>query len=238
MTGIVRMVQFDPTQNQYVAWTEVDSQKYLIPADELELYEIKGPINAYIGRTLNFLITHYDYEKKVYFASCKTLKEKEREHLIKRLKNGEQFDAEVTSLVYFGAYVSIKGVSAMLRNQDFAIDYTTVSDVLKVGDTIKVKLRRINENLKINVEAIEKYESESTISIQDFEPNIVVYGLIRNIKSWGCFVNIAPNLDAICPIPKYFEVKEGMKVAFKINQVRIDENRVRGRIIRVLNSTK
>ncbi|MTL62742.1 RNA-binding protein, partial [Turicibacter sanguinis] len=33
----------------------------------------------------------------------------------------------------------------------------------------------------------------------------------------------------------YFNVKEGMKVAFRINQVRLDEGRVRGKIIKIIH---
>ena len=91
----------------------------------------------------------------------------------------------------------------------------------------------MNDNLKINVQAVTKYECHSSITIEDFEPQTVVYGLVRSVKPWACFVNIAPNLDAICPVPTFFTVKEGMKVAFRINQVRLEEGRVRGKIIKV-----
>ena len=232
--GIVRLVQYDIILNDYAVWLDLDGDKVIIPRQELELYEIKGGLNHYIGTRLQYIITAYDANRHVYLGSCREVKHKKRLELIERLKAGETFDAKVTRLVYFGAYLSIDGVSVILRNQDFANDYTTVSDVYKEGDQISVCLLKVNDNLKINVQAVTKYECHSSITIEDFEPQTVVYGLVRSVKPWACFVNIAPNLDAICPVPTFFTVKEGMKVAFRINQVRLEEGRVRGKIITVI----
>lgn len=235
LEGIIRLVQFDILLNDYVAWLDFEGNRVIIPRKELELYEIKGTLNHYIGKKVEFKISKYDETRHVYFASCKEAKEIHRQEIITRLKLGETFNATVTKIVYFGAYLTINDVTVILRNQDFANDYTTVGDVYKEGDMIHVSLLKVNENMKINVQAVEKYETQSTITIEDFEPQTVVYGLVRNVKSWACFVNIAPNLDAICPVPAYFNVKEGMKVAFRINQVRINEGRVRGKIIKIIH---
>lgn len=232
--GIVRLVQYDIILNDYAIWLDSEGDKVIIPRQELELYEIKGGLNHYIGMTLQYVITDYDANRHVYLGSCREVKHQKRLNIIERLKAGEAFEAKVVRLVYFGAYLSIEGVSVILRNQDFANDYTTVADVYKEGDRIPVCHLRVNENLKINVQAVTKYECQSSITIADFEPQTVVYGLVRTVKSWACFVNIAPNLDAICPVPAYFNVKEGMKVAFRINQVRLDEGRVRGKIVKVI----
>ncbi|MBQ8993723.1 MAG: S1 RNA-binding domain-containing protein [Turicibacter sp.] len=234
--GVVRLVQYDVVLNDYTVWLELDGNKVIIPRQELELYQIKGSLNHYIGMKIQYMITDYEAHRQVYIGSCKEVQYQKRQEIIKRLKDGETFEAKVTRLVYFGAYLSINGVSVILRNQDFSNDYTVVSDVYKEGDRIEVCYLRVNENQKINVQAVTKYESKSSITIADFEPQPVVYGVVRSVKSWACFVNIAPNLDAICPVPTYFDVKEGMKVAFRINQVRPEEGRVRGKIIKVIES--
>lgn len=234
--GIVRLVQYDIILNDYTVTLDSDGDKVIIPRQELEIYTIKGDLYHYIGRTIQYITIAYDADRNVYLGSCRELKYKKRLNLIKRLKSGETFEATITRFVYFGAYLTIEGVSVILRNQDFASDYTTVSDVYKEGDRVLVCLLKVNDNLKINVQAVKKYQSQSSITIADFEPQTVVYGVVRSVKSWACFVNIAPNLDAICPVPTFFTVKEGMKVAFRINQVRLEEKRIRGKIIKVLQS--
>lgn len=234
--GIVRLIQYDVVLKDYAIWLDSKEGKVIIPRQELELYDIKGSLNHYIGSTLEYITTAYDANRHVHLGSCKKLKQQKQAALIKRLQAGEVFEAEVIRFVYFGAYLNIDGIPVILRNQDFASDYTTVADVYQEGDHIEVCHLKVNENLKINVQAVHKYESNSTITIEDFQPKTVVLGLVRSVKSWACFVNIAPNLDAICPVPSYFTVKEGMKVAFRINQVRIEEGRVRGKIIKIIRS--
>ena len=125
--GIVRLVQYDIILNDYAVWLDLDGDKVIIPRQELELYEIKGGLNHYIGTRLQYIITAYDANRHVYLGSCREVKHKKRLELIERLKAGETFDAKVTRLVYFGAYLSIDGVSVILRNQDFANDYTAKS---------------------------------------------------------------------------------------------------------------
>lgn len=235
--GIVRLVQYDLILNDYAVWLDSDEGKVIIPRHDIELDEIKGNLNHYMGMTLPYQLVDYDANRHVYIGSCRALKQQKRAEIINRLKAGEVFEAKVIRLVYFGAYLSLEGISVILRNQDFATDYTTVADVYKEGDQILVCHLKVNKNLKINVQAVTKYESHSSITIADFEPQTVVYGLVRNVKSWACFVNIAPNLDAICPVPTSFTVKEGMKVAFRIHQVRVEEGRVRGKIIKVIQSS-
>ena len=130
-------------------------------------------MNPYFGRV------DFNETRQVFIASCKQIKEKKRQQIIERLKLGEAFNAKIIKLVYFGAYLTIEDISVILRNQDFSSDYTTVADIYQEGDIIKVKLLKVNDNLKINVQAVEKYQSQSTICIHDFEPQTVVYGLVR-----------------------------------------------------------
>ena len=230
--GIVRLVQYDLILNDYTVWLDHHSQKVVIPRQELELFEVKGSLNHYIGKKLQFVLTDFDEKRKIHLGTCKPVKTRQRDDLIESLQQGEAFEARIVRLVYFGAYLEIAGIPVILRNRDFADDYTTVADIHDMGDTIQVKLLKISQNGKINVQAVSKYESPSKITIEDFLPHTVVYGIVRNVKPWACFVNIAPNLDAICPIPPYINVKEGMKVAFRINQVKPEEKKIRGKIIK------
>ena len=53
LDGIVRLVQYDILLNDYVVWLEYGGYKVIIPRSELELYEIKGNLNQYIGSLLS-----------------------------------------------------------------------------------------------------------------------------------------------------------------------------------------
>ena len=235
--GTVRLVQYDLILNDYALWVDLEDKKIIIPRQELEVFEFKGNLNTFISKKIRFHFIDYDEKRQIYIGSCKILKLQKRKKLIQRLKSGEIFDAKITRFVYFGAYLIVDDVSVIMRNRDFAKDYTTIGDIHREGDILQVKLLKISQNGKINIQAIEKYESAEVMAFDDFKPQTVVHGVVRTIKPWACFVNIAPNIDAICPLPNHLSIKEGMSVAFRINQVRSEEGRIRGKIIKIIQKT-
>ncbi|MCL1949073.1 MAG: S1 RNA-binding domain-containing protein [Turicibacter sp.] len=234
-TGEIRMVKYDAVLGDYTAWLDLGGQQIAIPRGELELYEVKGNIAGFVGRIVEFSILEYDPYREIYVASCKGAKLKKQQEIAARLKEGETLEATILKIVYFGAYLVIDCLTVILRNKDFSQDYTTVGDVFQKGDKIRVKLHRISQNGKINVQSMPKYLNPYRPDFSEFKPQMVISGVVRNIKPWACFVNIAPNLDAICPMPAQFEIGEGMLVAFRIHQVRPEDKKVRGKIIKILN---
>lgn len=232
--GVIRLVKYDMIIGDYTAWLDYDGKKAVITRDELELYEIKGNLNAYVGKTVQFSILAYDEYREIYLATCKKAKLRRQQEILAALRLDESFEATVLKIVYFGAYLSIESLTVILRNKDFSTDYTMVGDIFQKGDKMTVKLHRISQNGKVNVRAFPKYENPNRANLEAFQPQTMVQGIVRNVKPWACFVNIAPNLDAICPVPAQFEIAEGMKVAFRINQVRLEDGRIRGKIIKIL----
>jgi len=233
--GVIRLAKYDMILGDYTAWLDNNGTKVAITREELELYDIKGNLQSYVGTTIKYSILEYDPYREIYLGTCKPAKRKRQQEIINALKQGESFEAKVIKIVYFGAYLAIESLTVILRNKDFSSDYTVVGDIFQKGDKMTVCLQRISQNGKVNVQTVPKYENPHRVELEDFQPQTVVSGIIRSIKPWACFVNIAPNLDAICPIPMDLEIKEGMRVAFRINQVRQEDRRIRGKIIKVLD---
>jgi small subunit ribosomal protein S1 len=121
---------------------------------------------------------------------------------------------------------------------EFSNDHTVISDVYKVGDTVKVKLHKVTSTKRILVEAVEKYCNPTAVDFDTFAPNQVVYGRIRTIRTWGCYVCIAPGLDALAPIPGEFDIQEGDTVLLKTTKVDPEQRRVRGKVLKVINENE
>ena len=71
------------------------------------------------------------------------------------------------------------------------------------------------------------------MDINSFEKNQIVLGVVRNIQPFGVFVQIAPNLDALCS-PDIAEIEEDMKVSVRITKVDKAAGRVRAKILNIL----
>lgn len=234
LTGVVRLVQHHALLDTDILMLDLEGTKAIITRDDIDVRPVTTSLVNFVGKRIKFMVVEIDREAEVLICSRKAVKELEREAMIKRLEAGEIVNAKIAKLLNFGAYVDIEGVTALIRNQDFAEDYTTMAEVKQVGEVIEVKLRKISSNGRIFVEATTKFSQPTVMNLEIFEPNQVVFGVVRNVKPWGAYVCIAPNIDALCPVPGTVDLEEGMNVTFRITQVKKEEGRVRGKIIKIL----
>lgn len=234
LKGLVKVVQHDHKLNTDILVLDLAGVKGVIVREEVDNDVQWKSLVGFLGREVNFVVKEVDYDEDVVVCSRKDAQAIMKEEILSRLKEGEVFNAQVVNILKYGAYVEIHGVTGLLKNSDFAEDYTTIGEVLKVGDSVNVTLKKISSNDRLIFEAVEKHRNPTIMSLDTFERDQVVLGVVRNVKPWGIYVCIAPGLDALCPIPGTGEVEEGMKVSFRITQVKPEEKRVRGKIVRVL----
>ena len=154
--------------------------------------------------------------------------------ILSRLEDGEFFDGKIVNILTYGAYVDIDGVVGLLKNVDFAEDYTSIKEMHHVGDTIQVKMKGRSSNNKLLFEAVTKYVSPTVITKESLEPGQIIYGVVRSVQPWGVYVNILPNLDALVD-SEFADIQEDQKVAIRIKSVKQDEDRfkVRGKIVSI-----
>lgn len=234
LKSVVKIVQHDKNLDKDVLILDLDGVKGVIVREEVDAEHNWKSLVGFVGREINFVVKDIDKENNIIFCSRKEAQEKIKQTIIQRLADNEVFPAQIVNILNYGAYVEIDGVTGLLKNSDFAEDYTTIRDVLKIGDKVNVKLKKISSNNKLIFEAVEKYKNPTILNLDMFERDQVILGVIRSVKPWGCYVCIAPNLDALCPIPPTGEIEENMKVSIKITQVDKENKRVRGKILRVL----
>jgi len=236
LTGIVLSSQYDEELASDSVTLEVKGLPVFIVREELEFKVQQLPLLRFVGETIQFQLIEVNETKGRLFGSTKKIKEREFDKLHKQLEEGKIFQAKLTKNLRYGAYFVIGNISVQMLNKDFAEDHTTISDILTIGDSIEVRFNRITDNKNLRVEPLKKYKNEVSVSLANLEPDQIVLGNVRNIKKWGIFVRIAPNLDALCSIPLHLAVREGDQVNFKITQVLIEEKRVRGKIVCLIDN--
>ena len=234
LTGRVTLTQHHPILDEDILMIDLGEVTCIITRDELDVKPIKTSLVNFIGKKIKFIVKEVDIESGFVICSRKSIKEAEREAVLEKLQEGTEMEGTIEKILPYGAYLDVEGTTVFLKNQDYATDFTTIADKLKVGDKLKVVLKRTSATNKIYVETVEKFSNPSVINLEDFEPNQVLFGLVRNVKPFGCFVCIADGLDALSPVPQTMEIEEGMKVVFKIEEVLPEERRVRGKILKVL----
>lgn len=235
LKGRVKLVEHNERYGTDILLLDLNGVQAVIKREDFDVKDNKQSLVPFVGTVIKFVITDIQ-DDGILICSRKIVKELERDILIEKLNEGEEFEGKIVHIEKFGAYLNIKGTTVVLRNMDFSIDHTTVADLYKKGDTVKVKLNKVTSTKKILVEAVEKYCNPTSVDFSTFSPQQVVFGRIRTIKTWGCYVCIAPNLDALAPVPELpeYEVEEGMSVLLKISKVDTEQKRIRGKILKVI----
>ena len=218
-----------------------------MPREETHIIKENGTMTDFVGRRKRFIAKEILEDGKI-IVSTKAVLEGERELLIARLQNGEEIEATVGKIKPGSAYLNYNGQPLILRNRDFSAvgDRTPAKDVLREGQKILVKLCQISDTKRIHVEAVNRYSDPTVKSIDIFERNQTVRGVIVNIVATGLFVNIAHGIDALCPIPLQeggyaYEPALGDIVSIRIMQVNPDlsgrtKGRVRGKNVKLIRS--
>ena len=235
LKGLVVRTQPDENLDTEIIEMDLDGIRGIIKREDVD-YQIEWKsLVGFVGMEVYYVVKEVDIENRIIYCSRKEAQEMVENDIVKRLGEGEVFNATITGLVRYGAYVEMQGIYGLLKNSDFSNDHVNIRDIMHVGDKINVKLKKVSMNNRITVEPIQKYELKTILKFDNFERNQVVLGTINGVKPWGAYVTIAPGLDALCPIPPTMEIEEGLKVAFRITQVQEDKERIRGKILRALN---
>lgn len=237
LIGVVKSCEYSEELKQDILHIKDDNHEVVMPRDEIDVIFERGDLSTYVGKKIRFKVLEIK-ENGWVVVSRKKIKEEQRDAAIAELqktdKDGRptEIEAEVIKVKDFGAYLHYNGAVLILRNKDFANDFTSVKEVVREGTKLRCKLVELSKTRRIFVSAAQKYEVASKVDLNMFKRDQVILGTIVSVKPFGAFVRIAPGVDALCPIPLNYDPKEDDHVQFRILQVNTETRRVRGKIIR------
>ncbi len=140
-TGVVKSL------TSYGAFVDIGGVDGLCHISELSWNNIKHPSEVVsVGDTIEVYVKSYDPENQKVSLGYK----KEEDNPWEKLKNeypiGSEFEAPVVSITKFGAFVRIlPGIDGLVHISEISNERVNkVSDVLKVGDEVRVKLTAVD----------------------------------------------------------------------------------------------
>jgi len=235
LTGIIKVAQVNREEDKEELIVDINGIRGVIPKEEIDIEFSFKSLIAFVGTTVKFVIKSVPKDKDYVICSRAMAQAILAPEILSKLEDGEFFDGRIINILPYGAYVDIDGIVGLLKNTDFAEDYTAIKDMYHIGNAIKVKMKGRSSNDKLLFEAVTKYVSPTVVTRESLEPGQIVLGVIRNIQPWGVFVNIAPNLDALVD-SEFADVQEDQKVSVRIKSVKQDADKfkVRGKIVSLL----
>lgn len=144
-----------------------------IPASHLSTDYVEDT-SAYVGKELSVRVITVDREKKKLVLSHKVIaREKakeERDHKISMIVPGSVLEGTVESLMPYGAFISLgDGLSGLVHISQISMRrIKKPSEVLNVGDSVKVKVLNTNDNkISLSIKAVA--EDNETQELKDME---------------------------------------------------------------------
>ena len=147
-----------------------------IPASQLDLGYVED-VTPYVGKTLTVKVTEADKEKEKLILSAKAVlreaAKEEHDHKVAMIVPGTILEGIVESLQTYGAFVDLgDGLNGLVHiSQICQKRIKKPSEVLKVGDAVKVKVLNTNEGkISLSIKAVEEdREAEEMESLEAVE---------------------------------------------------------------------
>lgn len=162
---------------------------------------------------------------------------KKREDTIHSLQVGSILEGKVHRITEFGAFVDLGGIDGLVHISQIAHNkVSSVSDILEVGQTVKVKVMSVDrDNERISLSIKETLEGPWTNIEQKLPKGSIVTGTVTRITSFGAFVEVLPSIEGLVHISqishkhinKVQEVlKVGQEVQVKVLEVSEEKQRL------------
>ena len=233
LTGKVIAVKYNAELKEEVLVLLHEGRKVIMPKSEIDTEKEWESLIGFVGRILSFIPTNKIGQMLI--VSRKELQLLKRDEVLQQLKEGEVFEGRIINILKYGAYVEVEGVlTALLKNKDFSDGFTSIKEVFKKNDTLKVKLQRVSTDTKILLETTELYTPDVEGYFEKIKEGDIVHGKLKTLRPNMCFVNLAPGVDGLAPVP-FLEVDEDMNVNFEIKTIDKDTLRIRGKVVSIKN---
>jgi len=180
-----------------------------------------------------------DKKSKKITYSVKDIKMAEQEKEFADLTVGQTVDCVVTEVLDFGLAVDINALKGFIHISEVSWKrLDKLSDVYKVGDTIKavvVSLDEAKRNVKLSIKKLEE-DPWATVANQ-FKVDEEVEGIVTKVLPYGAFVEIKPGVEGLVHISDFSwtkkkvnvaeYVKEGEKVKVRITDLHPEDRKLK-----------
>ncbi len=198
--------------------------------------EKQRALQSMIGETLNAKIIEVNRERNRLIlseiAASKEIREAQKADLISTMEVGDVFDGQVVNLANFGAFVDIGGIEGLVHLSELSWKRVTKpSDVLQVGDNVKVSVLKIDNDRQRIALSIKRLEADPWTLIDDtYQVGQLVEATITRLTKFGAFARLNDDyqLEGLIHISEMAEER----VEHPREVVNVDDN-VMVRIIRV-----
>jgi len=186
-----------------------------LPASQLDVRPIKD-ITPFMGKEQPFQILKMDRSRGNIVVSRRTLIEESRtearSELLANIEEGKILEGVVKNITDYGAFVDLGGLDGLLHVTDMSWRRIThPSEVLHVGQTIKVQIIRYNRDTQRISLGIKQLESDPWQTVgSKFSVGMKLRGTVTNIADYGAFVELDSGIEGLVHVSEMSWTKKNV----------------------------
>ena len=187
---------------------DIADLKGFIPSSQLRT---GTPFEGLVDTKIEVKVLEADPKKNKLILSQRQAVAEQRDQVVDNvlssLEEGQIVSGNVVRITDFGAFVDINGIDGLLPISE--ISWQRIkhpSDVIKLGDTIEVKIIKIDHELKRISLSLKRMGENPWQQIEgQFEEGQTVKGTVNKVTTFGAFINIFPGVEALLPVSEMSE---------------------------------
>lgn len=184
---------------------KIAGQRAFMPASQIDLARVEK-FNDWLGQKVKCQVIELNRRQKKIVLSRRAVLEAEtqaaREALLAQLAEGQELEGTVRNIRDYGAFVDIGGIDGLVHVSDMSYERNAkASDLVKVGDTVRVKVLKIeDEGKRISLGMKQVGPNPWDLVEHKYPPGSTVTGTVSKLTSFGAFVALEPGVEGLIPM--------------------------------------
>lgn len=183
---------------------DIDGLRAFAPGSHMDV-RLGADLTHLIGKRLPFAVTQYGKRGRDVVLSRKEMIESEakalREEALKKVEIGAVVEGVVRTVVQFGAFIDIGGIEGLVPLSEMSHNRAdTPRDVFKVGDTVSVKVLKVDERGKLWLSKRATEADPWGEVLQKYAVGTKHTGKVVRLQPFGAFVELEPGIDGLVHI--------------------------------------
>ncbi|PIT70248.1 30S ribosomal protein S1 [Bartonella tribocorum] len=194
---------------------DLDGAVAFLPRSQVDIRPIRD-VSPLMHNAQSFEILKMDRRRGNIVVSRRTVLEEsraeQRSEIVQNLEENQIVEGVVKNITDYGAFVDLGGIDGLLHVTDMAWRRVNhPSEVLTIGQTIKVQIIRINQDTHRISLGMKQLESDPWESISVRYPiGKKITGAVTNITDYGGFVEIEPGIEGLIHVSEMSWTKKNV----------------------------
>ena len=194
---------------------DLDGAVAFLPGSQVDIRPIRdvGPL---MNMTQPFQILKMDRRRGNIVVSRRSVLEEsraeKRSEIVARLEEGQVIEGVVKNITDYGAFIDLGGIDGLLHVTDMAWRRVNhPSEIVNVGDTVKVQIIRINSETQRISLGMKQLESDPWQGIAAKYPVGTRFkGTVTNITDYGAFIELEPGVEGLIHVSEMSWTKKNI----------------------------